>query len=324
MRKNILITGCAGFIGTNLTLKLLSLEDKVIGVDNFYSSRRERIKLFSGKKNFSFIEHDIRRTLKIKEKIDEIYNLACPASPPVYQRDPIFTLETSVLGIINILKLAQKHDAKILQASTSEVYGNPLEHPQKENYWGNVNPVGPRSCYDEGKRVAETFCYEYFKKGVDVRVVRIFNTFGPYMNPEDGRVVVNFIIQALRNENLTVYGNGAQTRSFCFVDDLVEGMIKYMSLKEKFFGPINLGNPEEFTILELAEEVLKLINKSNSKTVYACLPVDDPVKRKPDVSLAWQILHWQPKVGLEEGLVKTIKYFRNLGKNYKEREGRSA
>jgi len=324
MRKNILITGCTGFIGTNLTQKLLHLKNKVVGVDNFYSSQRERIKIFARKKNFYFIEHDIRKPLKIRGKIDEIYNLACPASPPIYQKDPLFTLETSVLGIRNMLELAQEHDAKILQASTSEVYGNPLEHPQKESYWGNVNSIGPRSCYDEGKRVAETFCYEYFRKGIDVRVVRIFNTFGPYMNPEDGRVVVNFIIQALRNENLTVYGNGAQTRSFCFVDDLVEGMIKYMSLKEKFFGPINLGNPEEFTILELAEEVLKLINKSNSKTVYACLPVDDPVKRKPDVSLAWQILHWQPKVGLEEGLVKTIKYFRNLGKNYKEREGRSA
>jgi len=305
-----LITGCAGFIGTNLTKKLLSLGNKVIGVDNFYSSKKERIKLFAGKKNFSFIEHDIRKPLKIKEKIDEIFNLACPTSPPIYQKDPIFTLETSVLGIINMLKLAQEHGAKILQASTSEVYGNPLEHPQKESYWGNVNSVGPRSCYDEGKRVAETFCYEYFKRGVDVRVVRIFNTYGPYMSPEDGRVIVNFILQALRNEDLTVYGDGSQTRSFCFVDDLMEGMIKYMALKKRFFGPINLGNPEEFTVLELAEKILKLIPESKSKTVYELLPTDDPTKRKPDIALAKKILRWEPKIELTEGLKRAIAYFK--------------
>jgi len=315
MRKNILITGCAGFIGTNLTLKLLSLEDKVIGVDNFYSSRRERIKLFSGKKNFSFIEHDIRKPLKIRGKIDEIYNLACPASPPIYQKDPLFTLETSVLGIRNMLELAQEHDAKILQASTSEVYGNPLEHPQKESYWGNVNQIGPRSCYDEGKRVAETFCYEYFKKGVDVRVVRIFNTYGPYMDPKDGRVVVNLITETLNNKNLTIYGDGSQTRSFCFVDDLIEGLIKYMSLKKRFLGPINLGNPEEFTVLELAEKVLKLIGKSRTGILYEPLPIDDPIKRKPDINLAQKMLKWKPKIGLESGLKKTINYFKDLGDN---------
>jgi UDP-glucuronate decarboxylase len=310
--KTILITGATGFIGTNLALKLLSLGDRVIGIDNFYSSSPKRLRIFADKKNFYFIKHDIRKPLKIKEKIDEIYNLACPASPPIYQKDPIFTLETSILGIRNMLKLAEEYKAKILQASTSEVYGNPLEHPQKESYWGNVNPVGPRSCYDEGKRVAETFCYEYFKKGVDVRVVRIFNTYGPFMNPADGRVVVNFIVQALKNEDLTIYGDGSQTRSFCYIDDLIEGMIKYMDLKERFFGPINLGNPGEFTIKQLAEMVLKLIPKSKSKIVYRPLPKDDPEKRRPDITLAKKVLNWEPKIGLEEGLLKTIYYFRNF------------
>lgn len=308
--KTILITGCTGFIGTNLALKILNLGDRVIGIDNFYSSSPERLKIFADKKNFSFIEHDIRKPLKINQKIDEIYNLACPASPPIYQKDPIFTLETSVLGIRNMLELAQKHKAKILQASTSEVYGNPLEHPQKESYWGNVNPVGPRSCYDEGKRVAETFCYEYFNKGVDMRVVRILNTYGPFMNPADGRVVVNFIIQALRNEDLTIYGDGSQTRSFCYIDDLIEGMIKYMALKKRFFGPINLGNPQEFTIKQLAEMVLKLIPQSKSKIVYKPLRKDDPERRRPDITLAKKILNWGPKVKLEKGLERTIKYFR--------------
>jgi len=311
--KTILITGGTGFIGTNLALKLLDLGNKVVAVDNFYSSSPERLKIFANKKNFSFIQHDIRKPLKIDQKIDEIYNLACPASPPIYQKDPIFTLETSVLGIRNMLKLAQEHKAKILQASTSEVYGNPLQHPQKESYWGNVNPVGPRSCYDEGKRVAETFCYEYFNKGVDVRVVRIFNTYGPFMNPADGRVVVNFIVQALKGKDLTIYGDGSQTRSFCYVDDLIEGMIKYMDLKERFFGPINLGNPEEFTIKKLAELVLKLIPESKSKIVYRPLPKDDPEKRKPDISLAQKILKWKPKIKLKEGLFRTIDYFRKYG-----------
>jgi len=312
--KTILITGGIGFIGTNLALKLLDLGNKVVAVDNFYSSSPERLKIFANKKNFSFIEHDIRRPLKIKEKIDEIYNLACPASPPIYQKDPIFTLETSVLGIRNMLRLAEEHGVKILQASTSEVYGNPLQHPQKESYWGNVNPVGPRSCYDEGKRVAETFCYEYFNKGKDVKVIRIFNTYGPFMNPADGRVVVNFIVQALKNKDLTIYGDGSQTRSFCFVDDLIEGMVKYMALKKRFFGPINLGNPEEFTIKQLAELVLKLIPESKSKIVYRPLPKDDPEKRRPDISLAKKVLDWEPKIRLEKGLIKTIRCFRNYKK----------
>lgn len=310
--KTILITGCAGFIGANLALKLLKGKNKIVGVDNFFSSDEKRLEVFKGEKNFVFFKHDIRKPLKINFKIDEIYNLACPASPPIYQKDPIFTLETSVLGIRNILNLAQKHKAKILQASTSEVYGNPLEHPQKESYWGNVNPIGLRSCYDEGKRTAETFCYEYFQKGVDVRVIRIFNTYGPYMNPADGRVVVNFILEALENRDLTIYGDGKQTRSFCYIDDLIEGMVKYMNLKKRFLGPINLGNPEEFTINQLAKLVLKLIPESKSKIVYKPLPKDDPERRRPDISLAKKILNWEPKVGLEEGLVKTIEYFSNF------------
>lgn len=305
----ILITGAAGFIGTNLTKKLLSVGYRVIGVDNFYSGSPENIHLFAKNSRYQFIEHDIRKPLKIKEKIDQIYNLACPASPPRYQKDPLFTLETSVLGIRTMLKLAQEHRAKLLQASTSEIYGNPLEHPQKESYWGNVNPVGPRSCYDEGKRVAETFCYEYFNRGVDVRVIRIFNTYGPYMDPADGRVITNFINQALRNEDLTIYGDGRQTRSFCFINDLLAAMTKYMALEERFFGPLNLGNPEEFTVSKLAQKILKLIPKSKSKIVYRPLPVNDPEKRKPDISQARQLLGWEPKTKLEEGLEKTIKYY---------------
>jgi len=310
--KTVLITGAAGFIGTNLTKKLLDLNCRVLAVDNFYSGSSENIALFRNNPKFKFVKHDIREPIKTEKKIDEIYNLACPASPRVYQKDSIFTLETSILGIKNILELARKYKAKVLQASTSEVYGNPLEHPQKESYWGNVNPIGPRSCYDEGKRVAETFCFEYFNRGIDVKIIRIFNTYGPYMNPKDGRVVVNFITQALNNQDLTVYGNGRQTRSFCFVDDLVEGMIKYMDLKKRFLGPINLGNPQEKTILELAKIVLKLIPESKSKIVHKPLPKDDPVKRRPDISRAKEVLSWQPKVDLEEGLRKTIKYFRGI------------
>lgn len=305
----ILITGAAGFIGTNLIKKLLPLGHKIIGVDNFYSGSKENVKLFASNPDYEFIKHDIRKPLKISEKIDQIYNLACPASPPRYQKDPLFTLETSVLGIRTMLKLAQEHRAKFLQASTSEIYGNPLEHPQKESYWGNVNPVGPRSCYDEGKRAAETFCYEYFNRGVDVRVIRIFNTYGPFMNPADGRVVVNFINQALNNKDITVYGNGDQTRSFCYIDDLIWGMIKHMALPRRYFGPINLGNPEEFTVLKLAQVVLRLIPKSKSKIIYKPLPKDDPIRRKPDISRAKKILGWRPKIGIEEGLKRTIKYF---------------
>lgn len=306
----VLVTGGAGFIGTNLTKKLLDLGNRVVGVDNFYSSDKNRVNLFKRNKNYSFIRHDVRRPLKINQKIDQIYNLACPASPPIYQKNPLYTLETSVFGIVNMLKLAKEHQAIFLQASTSEVYGNPLQHPQKESYFGNVNTVGPRSCYDEGKRVAETFCYLNSLEGVDVRLVRIFNTYGPYMDPKEGRVIVNFIVQALNNRDMTIYGDGSQTRSFCFVSDLIEGITKYMNLKKPYFGPINLGNPEEFSMKELAKKVLEAIPESKSKIIFRPLPVDDPLKRKPDISLAKKILNWEPKVKLEEGLKETINYFK--------------
>ncbi|WP_456420235.1 UDP-glucuronic acid decarboxylase family protein [Methanocaldococcus infernus] len=322
--KTILVTGGAGFIGTNLIKKLLEDKNKVICIDNMYTGRLDNIKKFLNNPNFEFIKHNITKPIKIKEEIDEIYNLACPASPPHYQKNPIFTLNTSIFGIINILELAKEHEAKVLHASTSEVYGNPLEHPQKEGYWGNVNPIGPRACYDEGKRAAETYCYEYWKEfNLDIRIVRIFNTYGPYMDPNDGRVVSNFIIQALKNRPLTIYGDGKQTRSFQYIDDLVEGMLKYMEinkekleykLKEKFnwntIPVLNMGNPEEeFTILELAKKVLELIPESKSKIEFKPLPQDDPIKRKPDITMAKKILGWKPKVRLEEGLRKTIKYF---------------
>ncbi|ACV24346.1 UDP-glucuronic acid decarboxylase family protein [Methanocaldococcus fervens] len=324
--KTILVTGGAGFIGTNLIKRLLEDNNKVICIDNNYTGRFENIKQFLNNPNFKFIKHDITKPIKIEKEIDEIYNLACPASPPHYQKSPIFTLNTSIFGIINILELAKKHNAKVLHASTSEVYGNPLEHPQKESYWGNVNPIGPRACYDEGKRVAETYCYEYWKSfGLDIRIVRIFNTYGPYVDPNDGRVVSNFIIQALKNEPLTVYGDGKQTRSFQYIDDLVEGMLKYMEvdknklenkLKDKFnwdtVPVLNMGNPEEFTILELAYKVLELIPESESDIVFKPLPKDDPVRRRPDITMAKEVLGWEPKVKLEEGLKKTIEYFREL------------
>lgn len=307
----VLVTGGAGFIGTNLIKDLLALGNQVICVDNFFSSNKDRINLFTKNNNYTFIEHDIRKPLKIDQKINQIYNLACPASPHVYQKDPFFTLETSVFGTVNMLKLAKQHQAIFLQASTSEVYGNPLKHPQSESYWGNVNPVGPRSCYDEGKRVAETFCYLYYNNGIDVRVVRIFNTYGLYMNPDDGRVIVNFIVQALNNQDMTIYGDGNQTRSFCFISDLVQGMIKYMSMKKRFFGPMNLGNPEEVSVKELAVKILKNIPESKSKIVFQPLPTDDPIKRKPDILLAKRIINWEPKVNLEDGLKETINYYKS-------------
>jgi UDP-glucuronate decarboxylase len=324
--RTILVTGGAGFIGTNLIKRLLEDNNKVICIDNNYTGRLENIKQFLDNPNFKFIKHDITKPIKIEGELDEIYNLACPASPPHYQKNPIFTLNTSIFGIINILELAKEHNAKILHASTSEVYGNPLEHPQKESYWGNVNPIGPRACYDEGKRVAETYCYEYWKNfGLDIRVVRIFNTYGPYMDPNDGRVVSNFIIQALKNEPLTVYGDGKQTRSFQYIDDLVKGMLKYMEmnkeelenkLKDKFnwdtIPVLNMGNPEEFTILELAYKVLEIIPESKSEIVFKPLPKDDPVRRRPDITMAKEVLGWEPKVKLEEGLKKTIEYFKKV------------
>lgn len=311
----ILITGGNGFIGTNLVKKLLSSGHQVLVVDNFYSSPAGRVRLLAKEKGYRFLQHDVRIPLKIREKYEVIYHLAAPASPPIYQKDPLFTLETNILGTRNLLRLAQEQKAKMLFSSTSEVYGNPLVHPQKEDYFGNVNPVGPRSCYDEGKRAAETFCHEYFQKGVDVRVIRIFNTYGPLMDPHDGRVVSNFITEALANRDLTIYGNGQQTRSFCYITDLVEGMIKYIELPRRFFGPINLGNPREFTILQLAEKLLKMIPDSKSKIKYNSLPVDDPLKRKPDITLVNKLLDWEPKINLEKGLRQTIDYFKNLSVN---------
>lgn len=306
--KTILITGGAGFLGSHLCKKLLDEGNKVICVDNLYTGSKGNIENFFDNDNFSFIDHNIIEPLSINEGIDEIYNLACPASPIHYQKDPVFTLLTSVLGMKNVLDLAEEKGAKILQASTSEVYGDPEVHPQGEGYNGNVNPIGPRSCYDEGKRAAESLCFDYKReKGVDVKVVRIFNTYGPYMDKKDGRVVSNFITQALDNEPITVYGEGDQTRSFCYVDDLLNGFVKMMGSSES--GPINLGNPGEFTILELAEKVIDLTD-SKSKIIHKELPKDDPTKRRPNIEKAKTLLNWQPIIDLEEGLKRTIEYFR--------------
>ena len=313
MSITTLITGGAGFIGTNLCKRLLNDGHKVICVDNLYTGQKRNIEPLMNNPNFKFINHNIIEPLNIEEKIDEIYNLACPASPPHYQKDPIFTLQTNFMGISNMLELAKKNNCKILQASTSEVYGDPLEHPQKESYWGHVNCVGIRSCYDEGKRCAETLCFNYINEyKVDVKIIRIFNTYGPSMDKDDGRVVTNFINQALFDKDITIYGDGTQTRSFQFVDDLIEAMIRVMKTDNTFHGPINLGNPNEFTIKELAEITLELIKDSKSKIVYVELPQDDPCKRKPDISLAKEKLGWEPKIQLREGLKKTIDYFIEL------------
>ncbi len=304
--KRILVTGGAGFIGSHLCAKLLECGNKVICLDNLFTGSVENIKPLLGDKNFKFFEHDI--TEEYQDEVDEIYNLACPASPPHYQYNAIKTLKTSVLGIINMLELAKACKAKILQASTSEVYGDPQIHPQSESYTGNVNPVGPRSCYDEGKRCAETFMREYRRQeNIDTKIVRIFNTYGPNMAINDGRVVSNFIIQALRNEDITIYGDGLQTRSFCYIDDLIEGLIKMM--ESPAIGPINLGNPSERSILDLARLVIKLTS-SNSKITYKPLPKDDPMRRQPDIKLAEKELGWRPKTDIEQGLVKTIEYFK--------------
>ena len=313
MATTTLITGGAGFIGTNLCKRLLNEGHKVICVDNLYTGQMRNIEPLMNNQNFKFINHDIIEPLNIEEKIDEIYNLACPASPPHYQKDPIFTLQTNFMGMCNMLDLAKKNNCKILQASTSEVYGDPLQHPQKETYWGHVNCVGIRSCYDEGKRCAETLCFNYINEyKVDVKVIRIFNTYGPSMDKDDGRVVTNFINQALNDKDITIYGDGTQTRSFQFVDDLIEAMIRVMKTDNTFHGPINLGNPNEFTIKELAEMTLDLIKDSKSKIVYEELPQDDPCKRKPDITLAKEKLGWEPKIQLREGLKKTIDYFSEL------------
>ena len=308
MRKRILITGGAGFIGSHLCEKLLQDDNNyVICLDNFYTGSKENIQHLISNPNFELIEHDITQPIDIKA--DEIYNLACPASPIHYQYNPIMTMKTSVLGIINVLELAKKYNAKILQASTSEVYGDPTIHPQDETYWGNVNPIGIRSCYDEGKRCAETLMIDYHRQhNVNIKIVRIFNTFGPNMALNDGRVVSNFIVQALKNEDITIYGEGNQTRSFCYVSDLVQGLIKMMNTSSEIIGPINLGNPSERTILNLAELILSKIN-TKSKIIFKDLPQDDPIKRKPDITLAKNVLNWQPQISIEEGLDKTIEYF---------------
>ncbi len=310
----ILITGAAGFIGTNLSLYFLKRGDKVIGIDCFACTKREVLKNFASYKNFEFIEADICTYdfSKITEKVDWVFNLACPASPPKYQRDPFFTIKTNTEGLFNVLTFALKNKAKVLQSSTSEIYGDPLVHPQVEEYRGNVNTIGPRSCYDEGKRIAETICYEFRdKKKLDVKIVRIFNTYGPYMDPEDGRVITNFIRQALSGEPITIYGDGKQTISFQYVDDLIGAFIKLMEQPFEIWGPFNTGNPSEFTINELVETVIK-ITKSKSKIEYLPLPQDDPKKRKPDISKAMKVLNWKPKVKLEEGLKHYIDWYKTL------------
>lgn len=314
MRKRILVTGGAGFIGSHLCERLLSDGHEVLCLDNFFTGSRANIVPLLDNSNFELMRHDI--TIPLYVEVDQIYNLACPASPVHYQFDPVQTTKTSVHGAINMLGLAKRTKARILQASTSEVYGDPDVHPQPESYWGKVNPIGIRSCYDEGKRCAETLFFDYHRQAqVDIRVIRIFNTYGPNMNPHDGRVVSNFIVQALNNEDITIYGDGSQTRSFQYVDDLVEGMVKMMNNDEGFVGPVNIGNPGEFTIKELAEKVIEMIPGTTSKIVYKDLPSDDPRQRQPDISLAKEKLEWTPKVDLEKGLQKTIDYFSSLDLN---------
>lgn len=307
--KRVLVTGGAGFLGSNLCEKLLKQGNAVVCLDNFFTGREANIEHLRSNPAFQIIHHDVTVPLSDIE-VDEIYNLACPGSPPHYQHDPIHTMKTSVLGALNLLEMAKAQGAKIFQASTSEIYGDPSVHPQPESYWGNVNPIGIRSCYDEGKRAAETLFFDYHRQhGVRIKVVRIFNTYGPRMDPNDGRVVSNFIMQALRAQELTVYGDGSQTRSFCYVDDLLEGFIKLMNTDDSITGPVNIGNPGEFTMLELAEKVLALTG-ATSKLTFQPLPQDDPRQRKPDITLAKQKLSWQPTVPLEVGLRHTIEYFR--------------
>lgn len=309
---NILVTGGTGFVGANLCHRLIADGHRVICLDNNYTGSLENVEDLLSNPNFSFVEHDVIIPWSCELPLDRIYNLACPASPPFYQGNrSIFTTKTCVLGILNMLDLAKKHGARILQTSTSEVYGEPLVHPQPEHYRGNVNPIGIRACYDEGKRCAESLMFDYQRhEGVDIRVIRIFNTYGPLMNPEDGRVVSNFICQALRGEDITIYGEGQQTRSFQYVDDLIEGMLRMMENTAGFIGPVNIGNPGEFTIRQLAELVLQKI-PTGSKLVQRPLPADDPTQRKPDITLAGKMLNWAPTVPLSEGLDKTIAYFRS-------------
>lgn len=309
LRKRVLVTGGAGFLGSFLCDRLLKDGCDVVCVDNFYTGTKRNIIHLLDNPYFELIRHDI--TFPLYLEVDEIYNLACPASPVHYQNDPVQTTKVNVHGSINMLGLAKRLNARILQASTSEVYGDPTVHPQTEDYWGNVNCVGIRSCYDEGKRCAETLFFDYHRQHqINIRVVRIFNTYGPRMHPNDGRVVSNFILQALNNRDITVFGDGGQSRSFCYVDDMIEGFIRMMSASDDFTGPVNLGNPNEFTILELAQKVIALTG-SNAKIVYQPLPEDDPLQRQPDITLAKKTLDWEPQIQLEEGLKRTIQYFKN-------------
>lgn len=307
MSKRILVTGGAGFIGSHLCERLVNEGNDVICLDNFFTGSKDNIRHLLLNNHFELVRHDITR--EYLAEVDQIYNLACPASPVHYQYNPVKTIETSVIGVTNMLELAKKCNATILQASTSEVYGNPIIHPQVESYWGNVNPIGIRSCYDEGKRCAETLMMDYHRQNkVDIRIVRIFNTYGSNMSLNDGRVISNFIVQALQNNDITVYGKGSQTRSFCYVSDLVDGMIRMMNNPQNFIGPVNLGNPSERTILDLATLIIEMTN-SKSKIIYKDLPSDDPVQRKPDITLAQNELEWAPKMDIKEGLQKTIEYF---------------
>ena len=310
MAKRILVTGGAGFLGSHLCDRLVGYGYEVLCVDNFFTGSKKNIEHLLPHPKFELLRHDV--TFPLFVEVDEIYNLACPASPVHYQFDPVQTTKTSVHGAINMLGLAKRVDAKILQASTSEVYGDPEIHPQREDYWGSVNPIGIRSCYDEGKRCAETLFFDYWRQHqLKIKVIRIFNTYGPRMHPNDGRVVSNFIMQALKEEDITIFGDGTQTRSFCYVDDLIDGMIKMMKSPDSLTGPVNLGNPNEFTMVELAQKVIEL-TKSKSNLIFKPLPQDDPKQRQPDISLAKKELDWKPSVELEEGLARTIKYFKDL------------
>ena len=311
--KRVLVTGGAGFIGSYLCERLLEQDCDVICADNFFTGSKNNIRHLMDNPRFELLRHDV--TFPLYVEVDEIYNLACPASPVHYQHDPVQTTKTSVHGAINMLGLAKRVNARILQASTSEVYGDPIIHPQTESYWGNVNPIGPRACYDEGKRCAETLFFDYYRQhNIPIRVARIFNTYGPRMHPNDGRVVSNFIVQALKGESITIYGDGQQSRAFCFVDDLVEGLIRLMAAPDEVTGPINLGNPGEFTMLELAEKIIKL-SGSKSELVFEPLPADDPKQRQPDIEVAKNILGWQPSIKLDDGLKQTIAYFDTLLKS---------
>jgi UDP-glucuronate decarboxylase len=310
IQKRILVTGGAGFLGSHLCDRLINEGHDVLCLDNFFTGAKRNISHLIEKPNFELIRHDLVEPILLE--VDEIYNLACPASPIHYQFNPVKTVKTSVMGAINMLGLAKRVKAKILQASTSEIYGDPTVHPQTEGYWGNVNTIGIRSCYDEGKRCAETLFFDYHRQNrVNIRVVRIFNTYGPRMHPNDGRVISNFIVQALAHSDITVYGRGEQTRSFCFVDDLIEGLIRMMNAPDDFIGPVNIGNPDEFSILELAQMVIRLTG-SRSKIIFEPLPQDDPLQRQPDISLAKKRLNWEPTLNLEQGLKRTIEYFRAI------------